>query len=248
MAQPPNDDLLKGRRESASLIGLDADNLSPADTLRCDLISTLRLVTDDAAATVLDGSSADLGRLITAIEGLIKLLPNRELPPPEHEHADPRLVMWEIYKQMRERGELPLRGERGELPDEGPLQAKINEQAVEIERLRARLAGKTLEHQTIPGTRDSFSSSTATIDPAEADIVPPSELGVARVGIERGLDDPPRRSTAIIEGRANPPAASAAPPAKRRPSWDGTPHAKAWRDWHDAGGPGFDRWSNRNGA
>jgi hypothetical protein len=27
----------------------------------------------------------------------------------EQEHADPRQVMWEIYKQMRERGELGLK-------------------------------------------------------------------------------------------------------------------------------------------
>jgi hypothetical protein len=104
MTDPRHDDLLKGRRESASLIGLDADNLSPADTLRCDLISALRLVIDDAGATILNGNSTDLGRLITATESLIKLLPGRELPEPASNRDDPREAMWATYKQMRDRG------------------------------------------------------------------------------------------------------------------------------------------------
>ena len=99
----------QAKREAASLLGVDADNLSPADTLRCDLISTLRLVIDDAGATVLNGSSTDLGRLITATESLIALLPNRELPKPAlpaDDPNDPRKIMLETYFAMRRRGEI----------------------------------------------------------------------------------------------------------------------------------------------
>jgi hypothetical protein len=38
-------------------------------------------------------------------------------------------------------------------------------------------------------------------------------------------------------------------PALPPQTWDDTPGGKAWQSWHDAGGyggPGFDRWSNRN--
>jgi hypothetical protein len=131
MAQPLNDDL-RGRREAAALLGLgDVDRLSPADTLRCDLIATLRLVIDDAGATVLAGSSTDLARLITATESLIALLPGKALPEPaapEGGKSDPRQIMLETYLEMRRRGEFadPMSTREGCL--------------AEVERLRARVA------------------------------------------------------------------------------------------------------------
>jgi hypothetical protein len=109
MAEQRSDDLLRARRESAELIGLDAEHLSPADTLRCDMISALRIVIDSEQANVVDGGRADLGRLVVATEYLIKLLPARQLESPPPTRGDPRQVMWEIYKQMRERGEIGLK-------------------------------------------------------------------------------------------------------------------------------------------
>jgi hypothetical protein len=103
MEQPS--DLLKARTEAALLLRLDPSNLSPSDALRCDLIASLRLVVDDASATVLDGRAPDLARLLTATESLIRLLPS-EPPKAESSHADPRTVMWETYLAMRRRGEL----------------------------------------------------------------------------------------------------------------------------------------------
>src|ERR1700680_2489813 len=118
MAEPH--DLLKARRESAALLNLgDVERLSPADALRCDLISTLRLAIDGEQATVLDGGSADLAKLITATENLIRLLPGRELPAPVSQREDPRQVMWQIYKTMRERGEIDLK------PDEDWYQGRV---------------------------------------------------------------------------------------------------------------------------
>jgi hypothetical protein len=99
------------------------------------------------------------------------------------------------------------------------------------ERLKARLAGK--------------GGSTA-IDPAEADITPPGELGECHARHVAGPDDPPRRSTRVIEGNAAA-VTPAAPPAAPR-NWDDTPNGKVWQAWVDAGGsgPGFDRWANNN--
>jgi hypothetical protein len=92
MAEQRSDDLLQARRESAELIGLDAEHLSPADTLRCDMISALRIVIDSEQANVVDGGRADLGRLVVATEHLIKLLPARQLAAPESQRDDPRQV------------------------------------------------------------------------------------------------------------------------------------------------------------
>jgi hypothetical protein len=219
------DDRSEARSEAAALLGVDINHLSPADGLRVDMVSALRLVIDHEQATILSGGAADLGKLNVAVQSLIALLPGRELPAPaEQHHQDPRLVMWEIYKTMRERGEISLR----EIPDEG-LQAKITQLESENAQLRAALGCST------------------TITPGEADITPPSELGECHAGMRPGPDDPPRRSTQVIEAKAVKPAS----PFRPSQVWDDTPHGRAWNEWRDAGGyggPGFDRWSNRNGA
>jgi hypothetical protein len=211
------DDRSEARSEAAALLGIDINHLSPADGLRVDMVSALRLVIDHEQATILSGGAADLGKLNVAVQSLIALLPGRELPAPaEQHHQDPRQVMWEIYKTMRERGEIGLKA----LPPEGDFQHRIDELEAENERLKARLAGKTLEHSDVPMVveRVPRRSSTA-IDPAEADITPPGEIGgECYAGIRPGPDDPPRRSPPVIEGRAvpKPPAASAVQPHRRQ--------------------------------
>jgi hypothetical protein len=128
----------KARSEIIALFGWNADSLSPDQTLRVDCAVALRLALDDLQGRIVRGESADVSRMLTASEALARLLPPTVLAtPPAEQHGDPRQVMWEIYKTMRERGELSLR----EIPDEGLMQAKINEQAAEIERLKAQLAG-----------------------------------------------------------------------------------------------------------
>jgi hypothetical protein len=52
----PNDDLARARAESAALLNLDPDKLSPADALNCDLVSALRLVVDDELARATSGN------------------------------------------------------------------------------------------------------------------------------------------------------------------------------------------------
>jgi hypothetical protein len=193
MTEPRNDDRSQARREAATLLGADVDHLSPVDSLRVDMISALRLVIDHEQGCVLSGGSADLGKLNVAVQSLIALLPGRELPAPaEQHHQDPRQVMWEIYKQMRERGELGLKALP---PDEGLMQAKITQLESENAQLRAALGG------------------SSAITPREADIVPPGEIGRECYAGPVGPDDPPPRSTRIIEGRAvpKPPSTPAAP-------------------------------------
>jgi hypothetical protein len=99
------DDRAQARREAAILLGVDIEHLSAADSLRVDMVSALRLVIDHEQATVLDGREADLGKLNVAVQSLIALLPNRELPAPASSRPDPRTIMWETYLGMRRRGE-----------------------------------------------------------------------------------------------------------------------------------------------
>jgi hypothetical protein len=155
---------------------------------------------------------------VRVVTDLMAMLP-RPVSAPERDNApDPRQVMWEIYKTMRERGELGLKA----LPPEGgDFQRRIDELEGENRRLKAQLVGGPLDVPT-------------------GNIVPPGEyLGVPPM---RGPDDPPKRSTAIVEGR-NPPAAKAKHVSP--PSWDDSPGGRAWQQWHDAGGSvGGDRWYN----
>jgi hypothetical protein len=124
------DDRSQARREAATLIGVDIDRLSPADGLRVDMISALRLVIDSEQAAVLSGNQADLGKLNVAVQSLIALLPGKSLPEPspvEGGPSDPRTIMWETYKQMRDRGALVGEGYDGKVLENERLKAKIAE-------------------------------------------------------------------------------------------------------------------------
>jgi hypothetical protein len=141
----------KARAEIIALFGWNADSLSPDRMLRVDCAVALRLALDDLQGRIVRGESADVSRMLTASEALARLLPPAVLatPPSEQHHQDPRLVMWEIYKQMRERGEIGLKA----LPPEGGHQHRIDELEAENERLKAQLAGGPLVESVPRGAR-----------------------------------------------------------------------------------------------
>ena len=103
MATQRSDDHQRSRQEAALLLRLDPTNLSPADELKCDLISTLRLSIDSAQADALEGRAADLGRLIVATESLVKLLPSER---PEANRPDDTEAMIaplrKLYRHLHE--------------------------------------------------------------------------------------------------------------------------------------------------
>jgi hypothetical protein len=129
------------------------------------------------------------------------------------------------------------------------LHESVHTLSAENARLKAQLAGglpgalaghSTDEANSTP--RGLLDGGTGVLTPPTADIVPPGERAECDAGPRAGPDDPPPRSTRIINAKAvkrpNPPAAS----------WDDTPNGRAWQDWHDAqqGGVHYDRWGNHN--
>jgi hypothetical protein len=236
MAEPRSDDLLRSRQEAATLLGVNIDHLSAADGLRVDMVSALRLVITSEQATVLSGGSADLGKLNVAVQSLIALLPGRELPEPKPADGgpnDPRTIMWENYLAARRRGEIadPTSTYEGRMAEIERLRAKVAE-------LEAALAGSV----PLPNNVVKMSlRNDNPITPPTSDIVPPGEIGKTFVGPQRGPDDPPAKSTQVIDGKAEQPpqqlAASAA-------NWDSSPGGQAWHAWRDAGGAGYDPWSD----
>jgi hypothetical protein len=242
------DDLQRARREAAELLGLDVERpLCPADALRVDLVCTLRLAIDDASASLIDGNSTDLARLINATESLIRLMPKHELPQPRRD--DPRQRMWEIYSQMRQRGALAGEGYDG-------LQR-------ENERLRAENA------QLRAGTADEQQSVAAMDEAVRAGHAlrlsrPPHERAAERSAVSPSpslRNDvspspcPPAASAAPSPSTPQPPQACSAEESRRRMDIvnqpvpqhvrDTRPANEPWRD-HVAGGAFHDRWRNNN--
>jgi hypothetical protein len=142
LAEIPNDDRAQARREAAQLLGVDVEHLSPADNLRVDMVSSLRLVVDAEQANILSGNSADVARLNVAVASLIALLPGKALPEPKPADggpSDPRVHMWNTYLEARRRGEIA----KAESTYEGALR--------EVERLRAELAALKAAGVPAPG-------------------------------------------------------------------------------------------------
>jgi hypothetical protein len=132
----PND-LKASRREAAQLLGFgdDPSRLCPADRLKVDLVSTLRLVIDHAGEVVLEGGTADLGRLVTAVEHLTRLLPAAREPPPTRD--DPRVVLWNMLKEGRDRLAEGFEGYDGKCRQIEALQAELAAKDAEIAALKS---------------------------------------------------------------------------------------------------------------
>jgi hypothetical protein len=196
----------RARSEIIALFGWNADSLSPDQTLRLDCAVALRLALDDLQARVIRGESVDMNRMLTASEALSRLLPPAVLasPPPAADAPDPRTIMWETYLGMRRRGELAdsYRSPQQRLE---AARAKVAEIEAELAALAPPSDG--------PGASSDDQSSVGgnvvplrVITPPTSDIVPPGEQGVTHIGgPPRGPDDPPVRSTAVIEGKAEKP-------------------------------------------
>jgi hypothetical protein len=98
----------KARDEVASMLGYtDHANLSPEQSTRLDIGTSLRVLLDHQSGRLLRGESLDARELLLASDALAKLLPPLREPPPA-DAPDPRHLMWETYLGMRRRGELAV--------------------------------------------------------------------------------------------------------------------------------------------
>src|SRR6516164_8887691 len=133
-------DLERARRESAEMLGLNPDSLTPADRLRCELIAALRAAVDDELAKTVDARSADLAKLIVAVEALTKFL--AEAKPDPHrldEGDDPHGRLMRIIDNWiaNHEAEKVERVAAGEPADElEAAQMRVAELETEVARLR----------------------------------------------------------------------------------------------------------------
>jgi hypothetical protein len=96
----------KARGEVASMLGYtDLDNLSPEQSTRLDIGTSLRVLLDHQSGRLLRGEILDARELLLASDALAKILPPLREPPPPTNCPDPRQLMWETYIGMRRRGE-----------------------------------------------------------------------------------------------------------------------------------------------
>jgi hypothetical protein len=207
------DDRAQARREAAVLLGVDIEHLSAADGLRIDMVAALRLVIDSEQASILSGGSADLGKLNVAVQSLIALLPNRELPEPtpaEGGPDDPRTIMFETYMAMRKRGEIA-----------DPM-STFEGRAREVERLRARVA--ELEAAGGAPAPEEPGASSGANAPVGGNVVPLP--GAKRKHVS---DLPP--ASASAPAAPPPPAAASAPVAGELVMVVDPSSEEPWRDY-----------------
>jgi hypothetical protein len=138
----PADDAERSAVEACQLLGFgnNPNRLCASDRLKVDLVSTLRLVIDHAGQVALEGGTADIGRLVGAVEQLTKLLP-KAATEPAPSRDDPnswRSQMWETYQAMRARGAAAGQGYDGLVLENERLRA-------EVAALKAGGAGKPVD-------------------------------------------------------------------------------------------------------
>jgi hypothetical protein len=140
-------------------------------------------VVDHAGEMALEGGTADIGRLVNAVETLTKLLP-KTVEPQSH-RADPRVALLALIMEQRA---------RAGVPSEGVTRSTIRALTAENAELRARL-GDAPERSDLPdhlsqkGHLQSASARTAVITPSAGDVTPPGERADRDPGMRPGPDD-----------------------------------------------------------
>jgi hypothetical protein len=212
-------DLASARAESAELLNLDPDKLTPAQTLKCDLVSALRLVIDDELARATSGSGADLGKLIVAVDHLTTFMKDArptEVETDPEDDVDPHAALEAMLRgywaaKKAERAEKAAdRREQGlsePFTDLDAAQARIDE-------LEALLGLHGDSPRALP------SPDTKVITPSESDITPPGEIGelvppqavsgdeakrrMARVNADRSVEQRVMNAPSVFRGEPQP--------------------------------------------
>ena len=215
MAKRRSNDLTRARAEAAALLRLDAEHLSTADALRCDIVASLRLVIDAAQADVLSGTSSDLGKLLVAVETLTKLLPARAeaVRPDAHGNHGAKEKVLQLLVSAIEADAVELR-ERAERV-EGGEQSEVAQLRREVALLRARLG----EQPQVEGAPTVTEPKVIGDVPTSA-IIPPGEIGECYAGHRPAPDDGKyTKPKVVIDAKAEPAEKPWRGPQDGPPSW-----------------------------
>jgi hypothetical protein len=252
MSTPPSqqNDFLAARTESCRLLGLNPDDLSPHEMIRCDLLTVLRLWLDGSQSALLSGGTADPTKILAVADVLGKLVPETEH---KSRGEDPRSYMWRTYSEMRRRGALAGEGLDGLKLTVERLTAELASKDARIGELEASLAGSVPLPPNAVKLRNDLGRPAAPAAPPKPAPQPPRPLRIGEAwSRERGFYPiPPKPNDPAAPPAAPQPQAApaaAAPVAPR--DWDSTDSGRKWRDWYGGGGsygvPGSigDRWSD----
>jgi hypothetical protein len=161
------------RRESAVLLGYDDVNaLTTAEALKVDLVTTLRMVTDDMQGRLIDGGSVgsgDVGRLLDAVTALTQMLPGKELPRTKGPFSRERqqAVLDRVYRVVKAAQE-----------DDQAKEAKESEQlrqrVADLEAEIARLTGSPKALPVPPAAEAEALPNPPVVEQAAPPSSPPS--------------------------------------------------------------------------
>jgi hypothetical protein len=183
MSTPPSqqNDFLAARAESCRLLGLNPDDLSPHEMIRCDLLTVLRLWLDGSQSALLSGGTADPVKILAVADVLGKLVPE-----PEHKSRgeDPREIMWQTYKQMRDRGAAFGQGYDGLVLKVKALEAELAIKDARIAELEATLAGSVPLPPNAVKLRDNpgRACAAAPAAPPKPELPPPAAASAPVLG------------------------------------------------------------------
>lgn len=91
------------RAECAQLLGVDLQRMSPAQTVRLDRATALRLEIDTLQSKQLAGSPIDVGKLMQASEALERLLPAEAIDAPDYRRLSDEELS-ELERLLRKAG------------------------------------------------------------------------------------------------------------------------------------------------
>jgi hypothetical protein len=128
------------RVETATMLGLNLADLSPAASLRLDLTALLRLSLDSLQGIALSGQEVDLARLQSCFSMLSKLLPQAvEAPPQLRESHTARNRLLQIVNDI---AAVQAEDEADEIAE---LQARLAEKAAVIAALTLTVAPREVD-------------------------------------------------------------------------------------------------------
>jgi hypothetical protein len=207
------DDIQRSHRESAELLGLDPDKLTPAGRLKVELTSALRAAVDDQLGRITRGNAADIAKLVAAVDQLtafMKESPSSDRDVDGDDGDDPHARLMRIIDNWIANHETEKSERAAERTAQGlpALPDTLEAAHAEIERLRQGNPAALRFWSEPDPTALPAHEGERVIDVPTSAITPPSEQTGGRNLRTRpqvGADDP--KPPVTIDGKALPPGA-----------------------------------------